>query len=560
MIFELHIKDFILIDEEIIAFKDGLNIITGETGAGKSMILGAISLVLGATASKDVIRTGCEQALVKCVFEANQSANKEVVACGLPVDEDWLIISREVNAKGKSISRVNGQIVTLNTLKAITQHLLDVHGQFDNQALFLKDFQLRTLDAYGGERLHSKKTEVSEIYEQLHNHILKRETLIKANEDKDKQVDFLEYQLSEINTASLIVGEDEALEKSFAHYAHLETIQQAFEASEMAFQGEFGDGILGILSKLQMTFKQVARYDDRAKYFSEQLDEQFYILEDLNRDMRHYAESLSVDPEKKYLLEQRLNEINKLKTKYGQDIISILNYRDKLQEERDYYERIEIELDALNTHIEAFEKTYDQLAGELSALRLKASDLFESAVTRQLNELNMKAAVFSVSISRLDKRSLTGIDDVVFTIATNPGQPLKPLKRIVSGGELSRLMLAIKIVMGGDDMTPTQIFDEIDAGISGVTASVVGEKLHQLTKGSQIICITHLPQIAVFADHHYCIQKKSDSDDVKTYVSAIFGKEIIEEIGRLVGGVSVSESTSKHVLDMLKEAEQRKGK
>ena len=558
MIFELHIKDFILIDEEIIAFKDGLNIITGETGAGKSMILGAISLVLGAAASKDVIRTDCDQAFVKCVFEANAKANIEVASYGLPVDEDWLIISREVNAKGKSVSRVNGQIVTLNTLKAMTQHLLDVHGQFDNQALFLKDFQLRTLDVYGGAPIKEKKAKVSDLYEQLHIQILKRETLIKANDDKDKQVDFLKFQLGEINAASLVVGEDEDIEKSFAYYANLEAIEKAFQAAEDIFQGEFGDGILGILSKLQMTFKQVERYDDRVKQFSAQLDEQFYLLEDLSRDMRHYSESLSLDPEKKYHLEQRLNEINKLKTKYGQDVISILSYRDKLQEERDYYERITSELETLDKDIEVLQKNYDQLANELSALRLKAAQSFEKEVTLQLSELNMKAALFSVSIARSDKRSATGIDDVVFMIATNPGQPLKPLKRIVSGGELSRLMLAIKIVMGGDDMTPTQIFDEIDAGISGVTASVVGEKLHQLAKESQIICITHLPQIAVFADHHYCIQKQSDSDDVKTVVNAIKDQEIIAEIGRLVGGVSISESTSKHVLDMLKEAEKRK--
>jgi len=558
MIFELHIKDFILIDEEIIAFKDGLNIITGETGAGKSMILGAISLVLGAAASKDVIRAGCDQSYIKCVFEANAKANHEVASCGLPVDEDWLIISREINAKGKSVSRVNGQIVTLNTLKAITQHLLDVHGQFDNQALFLKDFQLRTLDAYGGMSLRTMKANLSVLYEQLHIQIEKREALVKANNDKDKQVDFLDFQLNEINAASLVLGEDEEIEKSFAYYANLEAIEHAFEAANVVFQGEFGDGILGVLSKLQMTLKQVERYDDQVKQFSSQLNEQFYLLEDLSRDMQHYGESLSVDPEKKYLLEQRLNEINKLKTKYGQDIQAILEYRDKLQEERDYYERIESELACLQKNIDAVQSEYDQLASSLSILRKEAAQLFEKEVTSQLSELNMKAALFKVSISRLETRSATGIDDIVFMIATNPGQPLRPLKRIVSGGELSRLMLAIKIVMGGDDMTPTQIFDEIDAGISGITASVVGEKLHQLAKESQIICITHLPQIAVFADHHYCIQKQSDSKEVKTVVSAISGEEIISEIGRLVGGVSISESTSKHVLDMLQEAEKRK--
>ncbi|MDK2866140.1 MAG: repair protein RecN [Clostridiales bacterium] len=558
MIFELKIKDFILIESETILFKDGLNIITGETGAGKSMILGAINLVLGAPASNDVVRLGADSAQVQCSFFANEQANAVLKTAGIAVDPDLIVISREINRKGRRISRVNGETATLNVIKDVTQYLLDIHGQFDNQALFNKAYQLALIDAYGGAALIAKRKQLADIYENLHTETVLRDELLNADENKEKQVDFLNFQCREIDDAALKVGEDETIETSFAYYANLERIAAAFESAGAVFEGEFGDGILSALSKLVAAFHKVESFDEKVLSFSKRLSEQFYLLEDLSRDLNHFSETLSADPEQYERLEKRLDDINRLKSKYGKTVEAILSYRQTIAEQLEAYEQLDARIAAHEKQIDALKKAYDVLAEDVTEMRSKALKPFKDAVTSELTALNMKAATFDIVIEPLQERTASGRDDVVFVIATNAGQPLKPLKRVLSGGELSRLMLAIKIILGVSDHDVAQIFDEIDAGISGTTANVVGEKLHELARDNQIICITHLPQIAVFADHHYRIIKSSEESGAKTMVEAIEGDAVVEEIGRLVGGVEMTKNTVAHASEMLTNAVKRK--
>ncbi|MBS7526693.1 DNA repair protein RecN [Fusibacter paucivorans] len=558
MIFELKIKDFILIESETVLFKDGLNIITGETGAGKSMILGAINLVLGAPASNDVIRLGADGAQIQCSFFANERANEVLKTAGIAVDPDLIVISREISRKGRRISRINGETATLNVIKEVTQYLLDIHGQFDNQALFNKAYQLELVDAYGGAALIAKRKQLSEIFEKLHTEIALRDELLNTDENKEKQVDFLNFQCKEIDEVALKVGEDETIEASFAYYTNLERIAEAFESAEAVFEGEFGDGVLSALSKLTAAFHKVEAFDEHVKGFSKRLSEQFYLLEDLSRDLNHFAETLSADPEQYAQLEKRLDDINRLKSKYGKTVEVILDYRQSIAEQLEAYEQLDVRIAAHEKQISVYEKAYDTMADELTAMRMKASKPLKKAVTAELTALNMKAATFDIQIELSHERTASGRDDIAFVIATNAGQPLKPLKRVLSGGELSRLMLAIKMILGISDHDVAQIFDEIDAGISGATANVVGEKLHALASDNQIVCITHLPQIAVFADHHFRIVKASEASGAKTMIEAIEGDAVVEEIGRLVGGVEMTRNTVAHAKEMLTNAVKRK--
>lgn len=558
MIFELKIKDFILIDSETITFKDGLNIITGETGAGKSMILGAINLVLGAAANKEAIRIGAERALVQCSFYANEPSNRILREAGIDTDEDFITISREINVKGKSISRINGQTTTLNVIKSVTAFLLDIHGQYDNQVVFDKGYQLSSIDSYGGSQLLNKRHDLSVVYDALHKKVMERKAFLSDLEEREKQTDFLTFQADEIDQIGPKIGEDEAIETAFDYHANLEKISEAFENAKIAFEGEFGDGILSVLSKVSSAFKKIEAYDEKARTFSSRIEEQFYLLEDLSRDLNHHSDNLTQDPEKLHQLETRLNDLNKLKSKYGKTIEAILSYRADIQEKLEHYEGVEQELSACELEILKLEEQYDFIADELTTLRVKAADRFVTNVTKELTSLNMHAAVVSYNMDRLEKRTTLGIDDFELVIATNVGQPLKPLKKVLSGGELSRLMLSIKIVSGDEGGDISQIFDEIDAGISGITANVVGEKLHALAGDNQIICITHLPQIAVFADHHFRIQKSLDTDRAITEITEISKDEIVNEISRLVGGAEVTSKTQDHVDEMLRQASLRK--
>ncbi len=558
MIFELSIKDFILIRDVKIGFDQGLNILTGETGAGKSMVLGAINMVLGGQANKDSIRLGAEKASIRASFMSSDKINTLLSELDIASDDDVLVISREVNGKGKSFSRINSQIVTLSQLKSVTDQLLSIHGQNEHQNLLEREHQMNLLDAFGGEGLLSLKEDVFTLHAAMQ--VLESEIskLNKKSSERTKQLDFLNFQIQEIEQAKLEVDEDIKLEKEFEYLSNLEHIQDSVTLATNWLTGEFGEGALGMLSQLGGQFKKLEGFNLELDELSTRMKELYYLMDDLSKDIDHFNEKLEMDPEKFTFLERRLDDINNLKSKYGKQITDVLDYLSKIKEEQSEYEAIESLIFDKKEALSKAQLKYHHKATELSTLRKEAAIHFERALETELQALNMKATTFKIEIEVSKQPLQTGIDDIDFVISTNIGQPFRPLKKVVSGGELSRIMLGIKIVLGKLDEVPTLVFDEVDAGISGITANIVGEKLAKLSQGCQILCITHLPQIAVYADHHFSIEKTSDGITTETFLKKIEGSEIESEISRLVGGVSVTEATTKHAREMLLSAELKK--
>lgn len=558
MLFELHIKDFILIEEVKIGFEQGFNTITGETGAGKSMILGAIDLVSGEQANKDSVRIGADRTSISASFYTNDKANAYLNETGIACDEDIVILSREVQAKGKSISRINGQVVTLNHLKEITKNLIAIHGQNDNQTLLIREEQLNLLDKFGGVENIRTHQQIQHLFNEIR--ILKSEIelLEEKSYDRQRQTDFLTFQIEEIENAKLKIGEDLTLEKEYELLTHLGGIVEVFERATGWLSGEYGDGAVSEVSSIANAYSKFVHYDESLDEFSKRFKEIYFLMDDLAKDVVDYKSKLDQDPERLEWIERRLDEINHLKSKYGKTLEIIFDLKSKFQTELDVYENVEEKLKMEKERLEKLLKDYSLIAEQLTSLRLKASKAFEEALQRELFELNMKETSFKIDLNTLAEPTARGLDDIEFTISTNIGQPFRPLKKVVSGGELSRIMLGIKIVLGTMDAIPTLVFDEIDTGISGVTANVVGEKLAKLSRFSQVICITHLPQIAVFSDHHLLIEKNVEDQNTLTHITSITSKEVEKEINRLVGGLEVTETTSIHSREMIQTAHKKK--
>jgi len=558
MIFELSIKDFILIRDAKLRFDQGFNILTGETGAGKSMVLGAINMVLGGQANKESVRLGTDKASIRASFIGSEKINALLLENDIPVDPEVLIISREVQVKGKSLSRINGQIVTLNQLKSVTDQLLSIHGQNEHQSLLERDHQMGLLDAFGGEPLLKIKEEVNSIYDQLQTLEHEISQLSRKSDERIKKLDFLNFQIQEIEKAKLKEEEDTILEKEFEYLSNLGHVQDTVSLATSWFSGEFGDGATSHLSQINGQFKKIEGLNPELEELSTRLKELFFIMDDLSKDLVHYQEKLEVNPERFSIIERRLDEINNLKSKYGKFISDIFEYLKKIVSERDEYESIEEIISEKNIQLIKTRNDYKVLALKLSELRKSAALDFEQALESELQELNMKATTFKIEINEAKSPMSTGLDEIEFVISTNIGQPFRPLKKVVSGGELSRIMLGIKIVLGKLDEVPTLVFDEVDAGISGITANIVGEKLSKLSKNCQILCITHLPQIAVYADHHFLIEKTSDATSTETLLMKIEASDVEFEISRLVGGISVTDSTTQHAREMLLNARLKK--
>ena len=558
MIFELSIKDFILIKDVVLKFDSGFNVLSGETGAGKSMVLGAIHVLLGGQANKDSVRIGAEKAAIKAGFLTEASLNELLASLDINTDEEVILLSREIQAKGKSVSRINGQVVTLAQLKAVTDKLLNIHGQNEHQTLLESEHQLNLLDAYGGTELLNVKSKVESLYHTLQslNHDIHQ--LEQKTSSRTKHLDFLNFQILEIEQAKLKTDEDQYLEKEYQYLSNLGQIQDVALQASNWLTSEYGEGALGTVSQLSGQFKKLEGYNHELDGFSMRIKELFFLMEDLTKDLSHFQEKLELNPEKFNMIEKRLDEINTLKSKYGKQIEDILKYFDDIVVERDGYEKLEEQLSEKISERDIVSKSFHQEATVLTGLRQVAAQRFEKALEAELQELNMKSTSFKIEVHVTKSPMITGMDAIEFLISTNVGQPFKPLKKVVSGGELSRIMLGIKIVLGRLDEVPTLVFDEIDAGISGVTANIVGEKLAKLALTCQILCITHLPQIAVYADHHFLIEKDDDGVSTETHLRKIDEKQRELEISRLVGGVSVTESTTIHAREMLMSAQQKK--
>lgn len=552
MLFELYIKDFILIDEARIPFNSGFNVLTGETGAGKSMIIGALNLILGASASKEMIRLGSEAALIKASFDMEASLNLHLEAIGIEADQDVLTISREIQAKGKSVARINGQICTIAQLKNLSSRLVDIHGQMDNQELLNRENQLLYLDVYCGKEHLNDVTALETLYKEIK---LKQATIDALTEkvaSQSREEDFIKFQIEEIENAKLKEAEDVALEKQFEFYTHTERIVETLGRLGSWLSGEYGDGAVSTLSKFSSDLQKLSEYDDAIALQHERLKEAYFVLEDLSKEVSGYNDRLEQDPETLNQIQLRLDEINRLKSKYGKTVEAILEYCTEQKEALSHLSQIGDTLEVEKQAYEALLNAYEKMAQVVSQKRLEMAPQFSAALIRELKDLNLPDVAFEIQFTKVSL-SAKGQETAEFQIATNSGQPLRAMHKVVSGGELSRIMLAIKVLVGEDALT-TMVFDEIDSGISGQTAHVVGEKLAYIAKGAQVISITHLPQIAVFGDQNFKIEKFDVNQVTKTSIEVMDHEAKTLEIIRLVGGNVITEATKQHAEQMIAHA------
>ena len=547
MLENLHVKNLALIEEEDITFLDGLHILSGETGAGKSIILGALGLALGGKVSKDMLRDPGKEALVEAVFRITRdSQRKQLAELDIEPYDDEVILSRKIT-ESRSVAKINGEMVPAIKMKEVGDIFLDIHGQNDHQSLLHKKKHLEMLDEYAKNEVGPLKERMQTAYK---TYAAKQQEWKEANQldgDREREISFLEYEIKEITEANLEIGEDARFENQ---YRRLSNSKRIMEALSEAYQQTSGsDGASEQVGRAVQRLHQILSYDEALEPMFESLNDIDSLLSDFNRDLSQYMAEAEFDEEMFAQIDGRLNEINRLKDKYGATIEDILAAK---QEKEDRLEKLmhhEAYLAKLTQALNDAKKEAEDAAFALSGMRKRYAKELSGKVEEALMDLNFLDVHFSMEFLQTDHIGADGYDDAQFMIRTNPGEPIRPLKDIASGGEMSRIMLAIKTVLAEHDDIDTLIFDEIDAGISGRTAQAVSEKLHLVTKEHQVICITHLPQIAAMADHHYLIQKDVVGNETISSIEALSYHDSIKELARMLGGTTITQT----VLDNAKE-------
>lgn len=539
MISHISIKDFAIIDRIELDFQRGLNIITGETGSGKSIIIEAVSLALGSRADTAFVRSGKDKAVVQMVAE---------------LDGEDYIITREISASGKNICKINDEIVTLAHLNKICKKIADVHGQYDHQSLLNPENHLKLVDSYHEDIISPVREQVSELYSSYSQVKAELSSLLNNQAEAERKRDFMKFELQEISSAKPYIGEDEELlqkldllQNSEKIYQNLSSVYElAYESSPSALDG---------LGRSLHLLQEIESFSTDIKQYADELSDSYYRLEDLMSGIRKFRDSISFSPQMLEETVNRLNTLDTLKRKYGGTIENVLTYQDKISADLDKIENIDQLMEDLKQNLMKYEKELTSASQKLSALRKDSAREIETAITEELKELNFKNAELSIEFGNNEGNSpaftANGFDRIEFLITTNKGETPKPLVKIASGGEISRIMLAFKRITGDYDSIPTMIFDEIDSGISGITASIVGKKLLQIAESHQIICITHLPQIAAFGDYHYKIDKETVGEMTHTTVKPLSQNEKVNEIARLLGGINITETTLRSAEELL---------
>ncbi len=549
MINHIDIKNFAIIKELKLDLKPGLNIITGETGAGKSIIIEAISMALGARADTDYIRTGEEKAVISMVCDGGDPEVSALLEEAGIEDDDVLIIQRDISASRKSICRVNGSIAPLSLISRICRHVADIHGQYDNQYLLDPENHVEILDLYGGPALLDLKRAAEEAYSRYAKASSELMQLRKTINKARRQKELLSFELGNIRAASPQPGEDEDLEEKIHIMQNSEAIYSALSgAYEAVFGGD--EAAVGPLGFAVEQLNSVEKYSADIKEVSDTLSDAYYRIDDLNKVLRRLRDSINFEPEELNTAIERLEELNSLKRRYGGSIEAVLQYADDAEEKLKMSENAEERVSQLEKLITQTNKYYMEQAEKLSAERRKCAESLDKAIDRELSELNFHNARFRTDIKK-GTPGPNGIDSVEFLISTNTGEDLRPLAKIASGGELSRIMLAMKNILGSVDKVPAMIFDEIDAGISGATAGIVGKKLKAISRAHQIICITHLPQIAAMGDHHYRIETTSDEISTQTTVVPLTPEQRVEEPARLLSGTQITDTARMQAKELL---------
>lgn len=551
MLISLHVKNLALIDEEEVFFEEGLNILTGETGAGKSIVIGSVNLALGAKADKDLIRSGKEYALVELVFQLNEEQEKRLKEVEIFPEEDGTLIIQRRIMPSRSVCKVCGETVGARQLKEIAEILINIHGQHEHQTLLQKKKHKEILDDYAKERAGDLKEEIRECYKEFTN--LQRELAEAADDEttREKEAALLRFEVKEIEEADLISGEDEELEQLYYKMTNSRKIKEAlYNAYHMTGYGteeSAGEYIGRALKEL----KSISSYDTVLTDLETQLQDIDNLLNDFNRAASGYMEELEFDGEDFARTEERLNLVNHLKSKYGKNIEEVLAYKAKGEERLNILENYERYRSEILQRMDEVKKKLLKLSGKLSDVRRKCAKELGENLKQALLDLNFEEICFEIQV-RPDPEALSadGYDEVEFMISTNKGETLKPLHQVASGGELSRIMLAFKTVLADKDDIQTLIFDEIDAGISGKTAWKVSEKLGILGKNHQIICITHLPQIAAMSDVHFLIEKSAKKGRTVTTIKKITQEDDLRELARMLGGAEITEAALRNAKEM----------
>lgn len=552
MLEKLHIRNFALIDELEIRFKAGLNVLTGETGSGKSIIFEAINFVLGEKADKNLIKSGKDMAEVSAVFTidndfvAQQLAEKNIT----PDEEGCILLERSFNTEGKSACKVNGRTVTVGMLKEVSEYLVDIHGQYDHQSLLKNESQLVLLDRMCGDDIKENLKKISERYKDFKETIKMLEDLNGDDADREAKIDLYKFQIDEIKKANLKPGEEDELNERRDIIANSVKLKQF---SDNALDVLYRSDNASASDKIAVAIDDVAsiaKIDPSQMSLQEALESIAAQLEGVIEGLRNYSENMEADPRALDDIEIRLQLIYDLKKKYGSTIEEINAYVDKVEEKLAFIENSAEMLMEYQIRKEADERIINKLADEVSEVRRAQASLLGKQIEDVLYDLGMINAVFNVSVSPSETLNERGHDKVEFLISANLGEEPKPLNKIASGGEMSRVMLALKVILADVDNIGTFIFDEIDTGISGRTAQRVAEKMAKVSKTHQLLCITHLPQIAAMADHHYLIDKVSTDAGTTTIVSELNASEIEEELARLIGGARITDATLNAAKDM----------
>jgi DNA repair protein RecN (Recombination protein N) len=553
MLETLRIKNIAVIDSAEIPFKQGLNILSGETGAGKSIVLEAISLILGSRANVDLVRADCDESLVEGLFNLAELPwmKERLETLGFESDTQELLIKRTVNRSGKHRIHVNGALATLTILQTLCEGLVDLCGQHEHQTLIRPATQLELLDRYGN--LAAQTQAVGNAYQRMKKLQREKNELEQAEADREKRADFLKFQIEELRAAQLVPGEDEELQKRKMLLQSAEFRVQTAESVRQILESE-EDGALNSLRAAVLKIRALHQLDDKSGPIFEAMERALAETEEAGLQLNRYLSSADMDPEQLLSVQERLSLLADLRRKYGSSVSEMIETLGKLEIENAALDQTSSQLAKLSKELEDAQAELKKLGKKLSTARKKASEVFADSVTHELKDLKMGDARFQIELSyreNLEEWTATGADNIQFVVQTNRGETARPLGKIASGGELSRLMLAIRRVIADRGGIGVYLFDEIDAGIGGQTAFQVGKKLKSVAAYNQVICITHLPQVASFADHHLVVRKNSKSKRTLTEVVELTKTERKEELARMLGGPELTKKSLENAAELL---------
>ncbi|MBE7295635.1 DNA repair protein RecN [Staphylococcus haemolyticus] len=561
MLQTLSIKQFAIIDELEIHFSDGLTVLSGETGSGKSIIIDAIGQLIGMRASSDYVRHGEKKAIIEGIFDIDES--KDVIHIlhnlDIEIDEDFLLVKREIFSTGKSICRLNNQIVTLQDLRKVMQELLDIHGQHETQTLLKQKYHLKLLDDYAEDKYLSTKEKYKNVFNQYKSKTKELEELESADQALLQRLDLMKFQYEELEEASLKEGEIEQLEVDIRRIQNSEKLSMALNNAHVTLTDEHA-----ITDRLYELSNHLQSIDDilpdKFSKLKEDINQFYYTLEDAKHELYDEMSNTEFDEQMLNELESRMNLLNNLKRKYGKDINELITYKDKLQNEIDKIENYEESTSQLREEIS---QLYDEVMSKgklLSKERRTVARTLRDHIVSEIQNLQMKDANLEISFQLLDKPTIDGIEFVEFLISPNKGEPLKSLNKIASGGELSRIMLALKSIFVQSRGQTAILFDEVDSGVSGQAAQKMAEKMRDIAEYIQVICISHLPQVASMSDHHLLISKASNDDRTTTQVKELENDDKIDEIARMISGASVTELTRENAKEMISQNQRKSSK